>query len=126
MPASTFTTRSRDGTGHGQRQARARQLPASALAGLRATARPLDPEVRADMEARFRWDFASIRIHRDSAAARSAKALNARAYAVGDDIVFGAGEYAPRSLEGKKLLAHELAHAVQQRRGGPRQSRSPS
>jgi hypothetical protein len=80
--------------------------------------RPLEPSVRRDMEQRFGHDFSQVRLHRGSAAERSAEAVNARAYTVGQDIVFGAGEYAPTSNEGRKLLAHELAHTVQQSDGG--------
>ncbi|MFA5083026.1 MAG: DUF4157 domain-containing protein, partial [Hydrogenophilaceae bacterium] len=80
--------------------------------------RPLEPSVRRDMEQRFGHDFSQVRLHRGSAAERSAEAVNARAYTVGQDIVFGAGEYAPTSGEGRKLLAHELAHTVQQAGGG--------
>jgi hypothetical protein len=58
--------------------------------------------------------FASVRVHADGRAAVSAEAVGARAYAVGSDIVFGRGEYAPRSPDGRRLLAHELAHVVQQ------------
>src|SRR6185437_8114002 len=74
---------------------------------------PLDRDTRAFMEPRFGHDFSKVRVHCDSRAAQSADAVNARAYAVGDDIVFGRGEYAPESAQGKSLMAHELAHVVQ-------------
>jgi hypothetical protein len=61
-----------------------------------------------------RWDFSRVRVHTDARAAASARAVNARAYTVGHDVVFGAGAYAPRSGRGVRLLAHELAHVVQQ------------
>ena len=67
------------------------------------------------MEARFDWDFSKVRIHADAAAADSARVLQARAYTVGNDIIFGKGEFFPASHSGKSLLAHELAHTVQQR-----------
>ena len=76
-------------------------------------------EVRAFFESRFGQDFGSVRLHHDGAAAESAKALDARAYTVGRDVVFGAGEYSPHTHAGRRLLAHELAHVVQQR--GPLQ-----
>jgi hypothetical protein len=67
------------------------------------------------METRFGHDFSRIRIHADSPAAQTAKDLGARAYAVGSDIVFAAGEYVPGTAQGRRLLAHELAHTIQQR-----------
>src|SRR5258708_7514329 len=77
--------------------------------------RPLDRATRAFMEPRFGHDFSRVRIHTDERAARSSGEMEARAYTVGRDIVFAAGEYAPGTAEGRRLLAHELAHAVQQR-----------
>ena len=67
------------------------------------------------MEPRFGHDFGSVRVHHDARAAQSADAVNARAYAVGSDIVFGHGAYAPETAQGRSLLAHELTHVVQQR-----------
>ena len=66
------------------------------------------------MEARFGHDFSQVRIHADGKAAESAQAVNARAFTVGRDVVFGSGEYAPGSPQGQRLLAHELVHVVQQ------------
>jgi hypothetical protein len=83
---------------------------------------PLDRPTRTIMESRFGHDFSGVRIHTDEKAAASARALNASAYAVGREIVFGEGRYAPESSEGRRLLAHELTHVVQQRgteAGGP-------
>ncbi|MEP6587267.1 MAG: DUF4157 domain-containing protein [Polaromonas sp.] len=80
-----------------------------------ATARggtPLPDGLRAWFEPRFGQDFANVRIHQDAAAAR---AVQARAYTAGSHIVFDTGEYAPGTPEGKRLLAHELTHVVQQR-----------
>lgn len=76
--------------------------------------RPLDPAARSFMESRFGHDFSRVRIHADARAAESARALDARAYTLGRDIVFGTGEYRPESLEGRRLLAHELTHVIQQ------------
>ncbi len=76
--------------------------------------RPLDRETRSYMETRFGYDFSRVRLHTDSAASASAKALRARAYTVGSDIVFASGRYAPQTTEGRRLLAHELTHVVQQ------------
>jgi hypothetical protein len=70
------------------------------------------------MESRFGHDFSRVRVHHDGNSAESARAVNARAYTVGRDIVFGAGAYAPLSAPVSRLLAHELAHVVQQERGG--------
>jgi hypothetical protein len=82
---------------------------------------PLESGVRGQVEAAFGLDFHDVRIHTNSPAATHAKALNARAFTVGPHIVFSEGEYAPQSHAGAKLLAHELAHTVQDRR-----SNSPS
>ncbi len=79
----------------------------------------LEADSRAAMETRFGHDFTQVRVHADPAAARSALAKGARAYTDGEDLVFGRGEYAPHTPRGKELLAHELAHVVQQRRQGP-------
>ena len=75
---------------------------------------PLDAGTRAFMEPRFGHSFADVRVHADARAAASARAVGARAYAVGRDVVFGAGSYAPSTGEGRRLIAHELAHVVQQ------------
>jgi hypothetical protein len=80
---------------------------------------PMDPETRAAMESRFGEDFSQVRVHTDGRAAESAKAVDARAYTVGRDIVFSEGVYTPHSGQGSRLLAHELAHVIQQERGGP-------
>jgi len=74
----------------------------------------LDPAVREYMEPRFSHDFSRVRVHTDSRAAESARAVGAPAYTVGRDIVFGAGRYEPGTDHGRRLLAHELAHVVQQ------------
>lgn len=79
---------------------------------------PLNKDVRTQMEARFGTDFSAVRIHADEAAAASARSLGAAAYTVDHDIVFGASRYQPHSGAGQQLLAHELAHVVQQSRGG--------
>ena len=63
---------------------------------------------------RFGHDFANVRVHADAAAAESARSVHALAYTVGSDVVFGAGQYAPGTRAGQQLLAHELAHVVQQ------------
>ena len=74
--------------------------------------------LREDMEPRFDHDFSSVRIHADMLAAKSARDLNARAYTVGHDIVFGSGQFAAGTRQGRHLIAHELTHVVQQRGAG--------
>lgn len=86
---------------------------------LRSSGRPLDAQTRAFMEPRFGRNFANVRVHTDGRAAESARAVNARAYTVGNAIAFGAGAYTPDSKDGRQLLAHELTHVVQQSATGP-------
>jgi hypothetical protein len=81
---------------------------------LAAPGQPLDLATRALMGRRFGHDFSRVRVHTDSRAAESARSVLARAYTVGPHVVFGDGEYAPRTHQGSELLAHELAHTVQQ------------
>ncbi len=76
---------------------------------------PLSEFVRAFFEPRFGYDFSQVRVHWDAQAANSAQAVNALAYTVGRDVVFGAGQYAPETLAGQRLLAHELTHVIEQR-----------
>jgi hypothetical protein len=78
---------------------------------------PLEAGVRSEMESRIGADFSDVRVHTDGQAAASAAAVQARAYTVGSDVVFNSGQYQPDSSEGKKTLAHELTHVVQQRQG---------
>ena len=75
---------------------------------------PLDAGTRTFMEPRFGHDFSQVRVHTDAKAAESARTVNALAYTVGHDVVFGQGQYAPRTGAGKRLLAHELTHVMQQ------------
>lgn len=81
---------------------------------LNSHGQPLDPKTRTSMESGFRHDFGNVRVHTDSKAAASARAVNALAYTVGRDIVFGAGQFAPGVRKTDELLAHELTHVVQQ------------
>jgi hypothetical protein len=74
---------------------------------------PLDPELREEMEARLGDDFSDVRVHTDPAAARSATEVQARAYTVGHEVVFGSGTYAPHTPEGRHTIAHELTHVQQ-------------
>ena len=75
---------------------------------------PLAESERAYFEPRFGADFSQVRLHTDSQAAESARAVNARAFTVGQDVVFGAGQYAQGASEGRRLMAHELTHVHQQ------------
>lgn len=79
--------------------------------------RAMEPEVRGEMEGRLGHDFSDVRVHDDSAAHDSAKAVNAHAYTVGSNVVFQRDKYDPGSDAGKTMLAHELTHVVQQRSG---------
>lgn len=81
---------------------------------LRSQGQMLDPATRTFMESRFGHDFSRVRVHTDAKAAESARAVNAQAYTVGSDIVFGVGQYISETKQGKKLLTHELVHTVQQ------------
>jgi Domain of unknown function (DUF4157) len=75
---------------------------------------PLEPGLQEDMGQRFGHDFSQVRVHTDAAADRSAQDVNANAYTVGQDIVFSAGQFAPNTNKGQRLIAHELMHVVQQ------------
>ena len=93
-------------------------VPPSVHEVLRSPGNPLPPASRAFFESGFGHDFAKVRIHTDARASDSARNVNARAYTVGRDIVFGRGENDPHSSAGRHLLAHELAHVVQQSGAG--------
>lgn len=101
-------------------------LPRSASAGAGpvgttptppAGGQPLSRELREEFEPRFGQDLGQVRLHAGGAAARSAESVRAKAYTMGPDIVFGAGQYAPERADGRWLLAHELTHVVQQAGG---------
>ena len=80
---------------------------------------PLESGTREAMEARFGANFSRVRVHHDPQAADAAVAENATAYTMGNHIFFGSGQYDPSTSTGQHLLAHELAHVVQQSRHGP-------
>ena len=86
---------------------------------------PLPPPLRGEMEADLGADLGDVRVHADGAAAAAAAGMRAKAYTVGTDIVFSAGRFDPQTHEGRWLLAHELSHVVQQRRGGPAPALDP-
>ena len=88
--------------------------PDSYLSSLHQSGRPLPESSRSFFEPRFGRDFSNVRIHADDVAAQSAQSINALAYTAGNDIVFGSQQFAPDTDTGKKLIAHELTHVVQQ------------
>ncbi|MGH7939398.1 MAG: DUF4157 domain-containing protein, partial [Bryobacteraceae bacterium] len=90
------------------------KVPPAVHEVLNSTGQPLDANTRAFMESSFQFDFGRVRVHHDDAANRAASELSARAFALGSQIAFGHGHYAPRTAEGRQLLAHELSHVVQQ------------
>lgn len=92
----------------------AAQAPESVERALAHSGTALDAPVRRDMQEHFGYDLSRVRVHRDAPSEQSAREIGARAYTVGRDIVFGAGQYAPASSDGRRLLAHELAHVLQQ------------
>jgi lipoprotein-anchoring transpeptidase ErfK/SrfK len=87
----------------------------SHIQNMRGGGEPLPESARAYFEPRFGQDFSQVRVHSDAKAVESARAVNARGFTVGKDVVFGKGEYAPETVQGRKLLAHELTHVVQQK-----------
>ncbi len=90
----------------------------SAIAGMRSgPARQLDPGTRSTMESGIGRDFSNVRIHDGARAANAARNLRAKAFTVGNDVFFGAGQYRPHSRSGQRLIAHELTHTVQQTGG---------
>jgi len=89
-------------------------VPTSVNQAIASPGRPLEATLRQDMEQRFGHDFSRVRVHTDGKAADSAHAVSARAYTVGHDIVFAAGQYDSGANEGRKLIAHELTHTIQQ------------
>ncbi|UFZ05156.1 DUF4157 domain-containing protein [Bradyrhizobium ontarionense] len=93
-------------------------LPGAVGDVLRSPGQPMPPAQRTRMEEKFGQDFSAVRIHADASAQNSAAAVKARAYTVGRDIVFGSAAPDPASTAGQRLLGHELAHVVQQSRGG--------
>jgi hypothetical protein len=83
----------------------------------RGGGQPLDDSTRSDMESRLGADFGDVRVHTGAAAGESAREVGANAYTVGNDVVFRSEQWAPTTESGKKTLAHELSHVVQQRSG---------
>jgi len=94
------------------------QVPQTVQRVMASTGIPLDAQTRNRLEPRFGRSFANVRIHADAPAAASARSLDAQAYTVGQHIAFARDSYAPTTADGEKLLAHELAHTLQQGRDG--------
>lgn len=92
--------------------------PASVGHALASSGHALDPPLQQDMAQRFGHDFSTVQVHTGELAAQSAREISANAYTTGRHIVFGAGQFAPASETGRRLLAHELTHVVQQSSGG--------
>lgn len=90
----------------------------ASIHSMRSGGSALPTATRAFFEPRFGTDFSSVRVHTDARAAQTAASINAKAFTVADTVVFGVGHYAPDSNEGRRLLAHELTHVVQQGGGG--------
>ena len=88
--------------------------PPSVEHALASPGRPLEPALRHDFEQRFGHDFSRVRVHSGGSSATSARDIDADAYTSGYDIVVGSGRFAPETLAGRRLLAHELTHVVQQ------------
>jgi hypothetical protein len=89
-------------------------VPASVDQALASLGRPLEPTLRQDMEQRFGYDLSRVRVHSGAAAEQSAREVNAHAYAAGHHIVFDRGQFAPGTSAGRRLIAHELVHTIQQ------------
>ncbi len=98
----------------GQSNGQVDVAPDSVNQALASLGRPLEPALRQDMEQRFCHDFSRVQVHSGSAIEQSTQDVNAHAYTVGQDIVFACGQYAPHTADGRKLIAHELVHVVQQ------------
>ncbi len=90
---------------------------------LKGGGQPLDSSARSFFEPRFGYDFSHVRVHTDGNANQIARSVNARAFTLGENVVFGAGEYQPHSQEGKRFLGHELTHVMQQNGAQLRQGR---
>lgn len=89
-------------------------VPSSVDSVLASAGKPLDAALQQDMGQRFHYNFSQVKIHTGPAADQSADEVNAKAYTVGNNVVFGAGKFAPGTQAGRKLIAHELTHVVQQ------------
>ncbi len=99
-------------------------VPPFVTHALRSGGRPLEPGLRSSLEGVLGRDLRAVRIHTSTAASHAARRLRARAFTAGHDIAFGGGRFSPASAEGRRLLAHELTHVMQQSGGAPTVQRS--
>jgi len=99
---------------HGGTEPQITPAIAHAIHSIKGTGKPFPDSERAFFEPRFGADFSNVRVHTDNHAVRTAQSINARAFTLGHDVVFGAGQYSPDTHSGRKLLAHELTHVLQQ------------
>ena len=90
----------------------------SQINSVRGGGQPLPESVRAFFEPRFGQDFSQVRIHTGAEATAAARSVNALAYTMRNDVIFGEGQYRPGTADGRRLFAHELAHTIQQTGGG--------
>jgi Domain of unknown function (DUF4157) len=95
------------------------EISTSVLDVLKTPGQPLDADIRSFMEPRFGFDFSQVRIHNNTLAHQSAKDIHALAYTHQNHIIFGSDQYQPQTKSGRKLLAHELTHTIQQNLSGP-------
>ena len=86
----------------------------SSINSLKGKGEPLPESIRSYFEPKFGYDFSGVRVHTGNEATETTSSINARAFALGSNVVFGGGAYAPETFEGKRLLAHELTHVIQQ------------
>ncbi len=100
--------------GHGE----IADMPSIVSEALNSDGQPLDATTRALMEARFEHNFSDVRVHTDARATEAARSIKAQAFTVGHNVVFGRGQYTPKTSEGAHLLAHELTHVIQQKQNG--------
>jgi hypothetical protein len=112
MPVQTEASRNSDTT------IKSSPVPPIVHEVRRSSGQPLDPATRTFMESRFGHDFSRVRVHTDENAMESARVLNALAYTVDKDVIFGSGQYLPKTRKGLGLVTHELVHVIQQERGG--------
>lgn len=122
--AKTATPRIQRFNGHANAQADVEG--ASVEHALADPGRPLEPGIRHEMERHFRHDFSRLRVYTGPGAAASARDMDAKAYAIGRNLVFGEGQFALHTREGRHLLAHELTHVVQQQGGNAGMQREPA
>lgn len=98
----------------------------SSIGETKGGSKPLSESTRAFMEQRFGQDFSQVRLHTDKQATEAAAAVKAKTFTAGEDVFFGTGQYSPQTEEGRRLIAHELTHVVQQRMSGSKRiSRLP-